>query len=694
MDVELTGATDILLIASEHAREDPCGSLSRFVRSYRDTLSRFCIHATGGTCDFLVGTGLYYETIVSGRPGVVRHRYGHEGGLVEVAAELVRGTFPVVMFFLDPSDIWSEVPENRTLLRVSKEKKIRLIPTVAAAKEWAKYEADGYTTQAWRDRTQNNSFRFPSNWREGHSNLDSDSDEFLSLALSEQTLALVAHDEKKGDMVRFANRHSVLLQVFDRILTTGTTGYTLKLLFSENSRGDDGLSEHSRILHRAHEELGGKRTRKLMLQTLGTVRNYQNGENLFYTLGREWLTSSSDLKNLEEDTLLKEIDWAKEAVEEELSVPNPIFVSKIIPLQSGPKGGDVLLANEVLTNRCHTVVFFQDPGSAHPHDPDIRLFERTCQFWSSRDPKHRVNASCVSDLTSAFSWAEARTRHPHTLAVAPHRSTEYQLRKRYHLREVVAVIHENHLDKNELGDALATVANDFLFQQLAFLMRHRSDISVGIGPAYIVQQVTRRIGQRPGRSLRRTGNLAWLATLSNLDPVKPERQASSNARVISHDDRLGGSMRAFQLSGFVDRQSLQHEQRDLHTGITHHDRELIRDLSNVDIALMTCSPWDKNGSVYKWCEGLRESQDLPDEQLCVGTMSGTFLEHFTGQEVQSPKVAIGIGYDGIVQVASQGALICVSAGNDYRSTILSALRGGLISILITSIETAEWLAEQ
>lgn len=43
---------------------------------------------------------------------------------------------------------------------------------------------------------------------------------------------------------------------------------------------------------------------------------------------------------------------------------------------SGPYGGDVQIAYSVVSGLCKTVVFFQDPQSAHPHEVDIRLFEQ------------------------------------------------------------------------------------------------------------------------------------------------------------------------------------------------------------------------------------------------------------------------------------------------------------------------------
>ncbi len=47
-------------------------------------------------------------------------------------------------------------------------------------------------------------------------------------------------------------------------------------------------------------------------------------------------------------------------------------------LLSGPQGGDAQIAAMVAEGRVRAVLFFVDPLSAHPHDPDIRTVLRVC----------------------------------------------------------------------------------------------------------------------------------------------------------------------------------------------------------------------------------------------------------------------------------------------------------------------------
>lgn len=47
---------------------------------------------------------------------------------------------------------------------------------------------------------------------------------------------------------------------------------------------------------------------------------------------------------------------------------------------SGPKGGDIEIATEILLGGCHVVVFFVDPLHPHPHTEDIRVVFAACMI--------------------------------------------------------------------------------------------------------------------------------------------------------------------------------------------------------------------------------------------------------------------------------------------------------------------------
>lgn len=60
------------------------------------------------------------------------------------------------------------------------------------------------------------------------------------------------------------------------------------------------------------------------------------------------------------------------------SAPN--LEESIYRYHSGPKGGDIEIATEILFGRCHVVIFFVDPLNPHPHIEDIRVVFGACMI--------------------------------------------------------------------------------------------------------------------------------------------------------------------------------------------------------------------------------------------------------------------------------------------------------------------------
>jgi methylglyoxal synthase len=52
------------------------------------------------------------------------------------------------------------------------------------------------------------------------------------------------------------------------------------------------------------------------------------------------------------------------------------YSNKICCCKSGPKGGDLQIAQAVIKGICTNIIFFQDPAESQPHDADIKLFEQ------------------------------------------------------------------------------------------------------------------------------------------------------------------------------------------------------------------------------------------------------------------------------------------------------------------------------
>jgi methylglyoxal synthase len=72
---------------------------------------------------------------------------------------------------------------------------------------------------------------------------------------------------------------------------------------------------------------------------------------------------------------------------------------------SGPKGGDIEIATEILFNRCHTVVFFVDPLNPHPHIDDIRVVFIACMAEIEKN-----DVRMLTNEVHAREWIEALRR--------------------------------------------------------------------------------------------------------------------------------------------------------------------------------------------------------------------------------------------------------------------------------------------
>jgi len=669
-----TNKPKLLIMASWGARGDPSSPLLRFVRDHAGTLRQFEVHATEGTYHSILGTGLYKKD------EVVSHRSGPEGGVVEMAALVARRDCEVFIFFSDPKDHGSDVPENRALQRLCKELQIRLITTLAGAEQWVVYEAKGVLKEHRKQRRskkrRSGPTILPPNWREGLQNMRRRGEPAYH-QIEKQTLALISHDKKKEEMVLFVNKHHDFLSCFHRILTTGTTGYLIKLLFSQASHYDALMKE-------ATDKLGERRSQELEENFWYIKLVYCDG------LDRPGIEDKARIRL--KDTRYgrvatraqdRRVEWEEhEKVIPGLTGPDQKFANNIMPLPSGPQGGDVLIASEVLNNRCDAVVFIQDPGTAQPHDPDIRLFERTCQFWSIGKDIKQAYATCVSDAQSADLWAQRlKKAFPPNHRPIPHLA--HRLRQKFKLRDVILVDGKSDKDADDLGTRLARACAGYLHRRLSVTAKKGRDVRIGVGHGWTIRQVLEELKKMNSEDLflkprPLPGRIIWSPLVGNLTVVFTNREAS----VIANDFQkyYGGEVEAFQAGGFVDGNATDALPKD--------DERLIQGLAKADLMIVSAAPWNKNATLIK--KTALSHAFFPKFRSALGTMSVVFLDR-DGAKVKSSHYAVGLEHEGFQKAAKRGSVILVCGGASRRATALAALRGGLVSVLVTTRRTAEYL---
>ncbi|WP_380674588.1 methylglyoxal synthase [Salinigranum sp. GCM10025319] len=66
--------------------------------------------------------------------------------------------------------------------------------------------------------------------------------------------------------------------------------------------------------------------------------------------------------------------------------------------QSGPLGGDLQIGAEVAEGVCHGIVFFRDPLTAQPHEPDVSALLRICDVHDVPLATNRASADAIVEV--------------------------------------------------------------------------------------------------------------------------------------------------------------------------------------------------------------------------------------------------------------------------------------------------------
>ncbi|MFC7132018.1 MULTISPECIES: methylglyoxal synthase [Salinibaculum] len=74
---------------------------------------------------------------------------------------------------------------------------------------------------------------------------------------------------------------------------------------------------------------------------------------------------------------------------------------EVTPKESGPLGGDLMIGSDIVTDECDAVIFFRDPMTAQPHEPDISALLRICDVHGVPLATNRASATALLDGLAA-----------------------------------------------------------------------------------------------------------------------------------------------------------------------------------------------------------------------------------------------------------------------------------------------------
>jgi methylglyoxal synthase len=599
--------------------------LLRFARDFMPFLVEHEIITTEGCYRAFFRAGLFWD-----HPRFRSVGAGYEGALVRitssvVAAEASSGT-DVVIYLVDPRDPSSNYPETNALKRECVVHRKPFLATSRSARLWA--------SLLWRKD-------FPSTLEDCAIDPSSIPDgELLLKPLGRQTIALIAHNKQKLEMLEFAARHFDFLLSFGRRVGTGTTGSLLNGERPDHMPKDLTQEEWAKI-EKACNEIAAKIS---AAKATGRLRR----ENQF-----------------------------------------------VEPKRSGPMGGDVEIAHMVLDGGCQSIVFFEDPSIARQHEQDIQLLERTGRTRGKE-------AICVHDPTTAAEFAclwspdyDMHGSEPLLVATA--------LERRFHVKAIVTAGRGNPWPQileaaswYLLSQVIALVSDRKRQGEIV-----RLTVSWGVGLKELAEALDQRrkrledcdrdwagkqrresysphLQLADERSLR-PGHLEVAPMQGIMAAADDAVEANAISRRIAHF--FGGRSLQLAVAALLDVNKRREAPEDI---LEHWDRS--------DILVTTCAPVRKEYAGLVRAPGF-DNHFRQVEQASCGDFGGIYLKRDAERFHPERFIRIGMDERQIRKVRERGGQTILIAGAqpEREEIAFTTLETGLMSMLITDLEFAKQL---
>ena len=81
-------------------------------------------------------------------------------------------------------------------------------------------------------------------------------------------------------------------------------------------------------------------------------------------------------------------------------------------MASGPQGGDLQIGARIVDGRIDGVIFFRDPLTSHPHEPDIQAVLKVCDVHDVPLATNRASALAADPLAAQRAHAVAAPSPP------------------------------------------------------------------------------------------------------------------------------------------------------------------------------------------------------------------------------------------------------------------------------------------
>lgn len=95
----------------------------------------------------------------------------------------------------------------------------------------------------------------------------------------------------------------------------------------------------------------------------------------------------------------------------------------VVPFLSGPLGGDQQIGAMLAEGGLDIVIFFSDPLTAQPHDPDVKALLRIAQVYDVPIANNRATADYI--ITSPF-FSESYIYEPNGMNVTWHHGDHHK----------------------------------------------------------------------------------------------------------------------------------------------------------------------------------------------------------------------------------------------------------------------------